>query len=124
MLRLVPFAAILALSACMGGETVSFDGTYQLTSIDGAAIPGSADLTIEGQAVNGQGPCNRYMGTNAADWPEVSLGAVASTRRACVIEGGEAAFLKAMGQVTRAERSGDNLALIGPDHRLEFTVQK
>ena len=128
MLRLaktaIPLVALFALTACMETDaSPSIDGSYRLVSIDGSAIQGSADMKIEGKSVTGQGPCNRYMATNSAEWPEVALGGVGSTRRMCVIEGGEAQFFAALAQVTRSERSGDTMELIGPDHRLKFSVE-
>lgn len=119
---------VLAMAGCTtdqgpAGPLASFDGTYRLVTIDGNAIPGSANLTIDGQAIHGQGPCNLYNAQNSANWPQMSLTAIASTRRACVIEGGEAAFLAALGQVTQASRRGDTLDLTGPTHSMRFTVK-
>ena len=85
-----------------GGAGPGFDGTYTLREIVGVPIAGTADLTIAGQAVSGQGPCNLYHTTNRADWPAVDLAPIATTRRACLIEGGEAAFLAALAQMPPA----------------------
>ncbi|TKW68637.1 MAG: META domain-containing protein [Paracoccus denitrificans] len=120
--------AVLIMAGCATDQGpaapgATFDGTYRLVSIDSNAIPGSADLTIDGQAIHGQGPCNLYNAQNNANWPQISLTAIASTRRACRIEGGEAAFLAALGQVSQASRTGNTLELSGPVHRLRFTVE-
>lgn len=92
-----------------------YDGSYQLVSINGAEIEGEATLVIDGKAVAGQGPCNQYRGENNTDWPDVALGPLAVTRRACVREGGEAAFFAALQKVTTATRSDRSLTLSGSD---------
>ena len=124
MIRLAPLAALLALAACMEPqEGAALDGSYRLLTIDGKAIRGSADMTIAGASVSGEGPCNSYRTANAADWPEVKLAPIATTRRACLIEGGEAGFLAALAQATRAEPVNGGLELVGPDHRMRFARQ-
>ncbi|MFD1797692.1 META domain-containing protein [Paracoccus aurantiacus] len=98
-----------------------FNGSYRLIDIDGSPIPGTATLQISDSRLSGTGPCNAYTAQNSADWPVVDLPAIASTRRACLIEGGEARFLDALGQVTSATRSAGTLTLRGPDHVLRFS---
>lgn len=125
MSRFVPLALLITLTACIqtqAQENGGFDGTYRLASIDGAAISGTADLTIAGKSLRGQGPCNSYWTTNTADWPEIALAPTATTRRQCFAEGGEAAFLTALEQVTRAEPVKGGLELSGPSHRIRFAV--
>lgn len=90
----------------------------------GVPIQGTADLTIAGQAVSGQGPCNLYHTTNRAEWPAVDLAPIAPTRRACLVEGGEAAFLAALAQVTRAEPVKGGLELAGPARRMIFDAAR
>lgn len=123
MTRIVPLAALLALAACVPPQDgAAFDGSYRLLSIDGKPIPGTANLTIAGAALRGQGPCNSYWTTNAAVWPQVALAPIASTRRACFAEGGEAGFFAALSQVTRAEPVKGGLEMRGPGHVLRFAV--
>ncbi|QJD16936.1 META domain-containing protein [Paracoccus sanguinis] len=123
--------ALAVLAACAGGGVAGgggagagFDGTYTLREIVGVPIAGTADLTIAGQAVSGQGPCNLYHTTNRADWPAVDLAPIATTRRACLIEGGEAAFLAALAQVTRADPVKGGLELAGPARRMIFDAAR
>ena len=124
MTRLAPLALLLALAACAPPrDSAAFDGSYRLLTIDGEPIPGSADLTIAGQKLSGQGPCNAYWTTNTAPWPEVRLDGIATTRRQCFVEGGEADFLAALRQTTRAEPVKGGLELSGPDHRMRFGVE-
>lgn len=119
---LAKLVAVAALAGCTSQAAPQFDGSYRLTAIDGKPIPGAASLQIAGNALSGQGPCNLYRGRNLSDWPAVDISAIASTRRYCVQEGGEALFLKAMGQIDTARLSGDGLTLSGPDHVLHFTA--
>ena len=129
MIRLVPALlapALFTLAACVapgaGTPPASVDGSYRLLSIDGAQIPGSVSMTISGSSVRGDGPCNAWWTTNAADWPAMRLAPIAATRRACLIEGGEAAFMAALQQASRAVPAPQGLELIGPAHRMVFAV--
>ena len=91
MFRHAALPAVLALAACVQPEPgASFDGSYRLLTIDGKPIPGTATMTIAGKSVRGSAPCNEYWTTNGADWPAVKLAPIASTRRQCYVEGGEA----------------------------------
>ncbi|MBA4492570.1 META domain-containing protein [Paracoccus sp. S1E-3] len=118
----VAVLGLLLMAAC-AQDAPGMDGSYRLVDIDGAAIPGTATLEIAGNKISGQGPCNAYHGQNRAVWPAVDLSPLATTRRACIIEGGESAFHAALGQVTTAERNADGLVLVGPDHKLRFTAE-
>ncbi|WP_313135566.1 META domain-containing protein [Paracoccus jeotgali] len=119
--------AALALSTALiagctesPSDPASFDGSYRLQLLDGQPIQGSASLNIHGDALSGEGPCNRYTTSNGAEWPLVALAPIASTRRACLIEGGESGFFDAMAQVTQASLSDGVLDLTGPRHSLKF----
>ena len=113
---------VMLMAACAADRPADFDGSYLLADIDGQALPGTADLTIEGSRIHGSGPCNNYFGQNGAAWPDVDFAAIGSTRRACLTEGGEARYFEALGQVETAERTGDGLILRGPGGRLTFTA--
>lgn len=119
--------AMLAMAGCVTdtGSTGSanFNGTYQLVDIDGLHLAGSATLTIDGQAIHGEGPCNSYNSQNNAVWPNVSLAGIAATRRACLIEGGENTYFKALEQVTQASLRDGTLELRGPGHAMRFTAE-
>lgn len=121
MFRHAALPALLALAACVQPEPgASFDGNYRLLTIDGKPIPGTATMTIAGKSVRGSAPCNEYWTTNGADWPAVKLAPIASTRRQCYVEGGEAEFLGALAATTRAEPVAGGLELVGPAHRMRF----
>ena len=64
-----------------------------------------------------------YNAQNRAAWPAVDLSPIASTRRACITEGGEAGYFTALGQTNMAQRSGDMLVLSGPQYTLRFTAE-
>jgi heat shock protein HslJ len=93
--------AVLVLGACAPDETVFSYGagerTFALQTIDGAPIPGTATISFpEPGRISGQAPCNVYSGALKAPYPWFELGPLAVTRRACLTEGGEAAFFRAL----------------------------
>ncbi len=119
---LAAIAGVTLMAAC-AQDAPGMDGSYRLLDIDGAAIPGTATMQIAGKAISGQGPCNSYRTENRAEWPAADLMPVISTRRACITEGGEGAFLTALGQVTTATRTDAGLTLTGADHSLRFSAE-
>ncbi|WBU57159.1 META domain-containing protein [Paracoccus sediminicola] len=112
----------LLLAGC-GQTPPGFEGSYRLLDIDGAPIPGSATLHIAQNSVSGQGPCNLYRSENVSDWPQVDLGPIAITRRACLAETGEDTFFGALEQTAIAARDGRILTLTGPDHVMRFRAE-
>ncbi|SDE58786.1 META domain-containing protein [Paracoccus isoporae] len=120
---LAKLAAVTFIAGCAPVAAPPLDGSYRLAGIDGAPIAGTANLQIDGATLSGHGPCNRFHAQNLSQWPQIDLTAIASTRRLCVQDGGEAAFLAALGQVETARRTRDVLTLSGPDHILRFTAE-
>ena len=120
--RIVAVAGVMLMAACAQNQP-GFDGSYRLAGIDGQKVPASATLVIAGDQISGQGPCNMYNAQNRAEWPAVDLSPIASTRRACITEGGEAGYFTALGQTSMAQRSGDMLVLSGPQYTLRFTAE-
>lgn len=105
---------MLGLAGCAASGDIP--GDYRLIAVEGVAVSGSPSLRIEKDgAVSGQGPCNRFSGQNQAKLPALDLGALATTRMACVAEQGEDAFFQALGAVRKAERRGEELVMTGPD---------
>ena len=98
--RIIALVALSALAACeaeTGAPAGDVAGDWQLETLGGKRLQGSATLTIEPDGrVYGQGPCNAYSSRSTATPPDFALGPIASTRRACVIEGGEAEFFAAL----------------------------
>ncbi|KRW95862.1 META domain-containing protein [Paracoccus sp. PXZ] len=117
-MRKLILALSLGLAAC-GAETdeaAQIPGEYTLIAVEGVEVSGTPTLRIaEDGAVSGQGPCNLFTGRNNATLPALDLGALATTRRACLQEGGEQAFFQALGAVREARREGEELVMTGPD---------
>ncbi|ABL70922.1 META domain-containing protein [Paracoccus denitrificans] len=117
-MRKLILALTLGLAACgaESDETAQIAGEYTLIAVEGVEVSGQPTLRIaEDGAVSGQGPCNLFTGQNRAALPALDLGALATTRRACLQEGGEHAFFQALGAVREARREGDELVMTGPD---------
>ena len=103
---------LLALAACTADETVFSYGagerSYALQSVDGLPFAGTATLGFpEPGRVAGQAPCNSYSGPLTVPYPWFELGPLAVTRRACLDEGGEAAFFDALQSMTLVKASDD-----------------
>ncbi|MBD9525529.1 MULTISPECIES: META domain-containing protein [Paracoccus] len=97
-------------------ETREVTGDYELIEIEGKTITGTATARLAPDgAISGQGPCNRYTGPNRATLPELLYENLATTRRACLVEGGEAEFLAALGAVRHAKFVGEDLVMTGPE---------
>ena len=120
--RIFAVAGMMLMAACAQNQP-GLDGSYRLAGIDGEKVPTNATLTIAGNQISGQGPCNAYNARNGATWPAVALSPIASTRRACITEGGEAGYFTALGQTNMAQRTGDMLVLSGPQYTLRFTAE-
>ena len=122
--RIVTVAGLMLMAACAPKPDMpGLDGSYRLAGIDGQKVPASATLTIAGNQISGQGPCNAYNAQNSAAWPAVALSPIASTRRACITEGGESGYFMALGQTNMAQRSGDMLVLSGPQYTMRFIAE-
>ena len=122
--RIVTVAGLMLMAACEPKPDVqSVDGSYRLAGIDGQKVPANATLQIAGNQISGQGPCNAYNAQNSAAWPAVALSPIASTRRACITEGGESAYFAALEQVAQASLSDGDLELRGPAHKMRFTAE-
>lgn len=71
--------------------------SFVLQSVDGAAFAGTATIGFPTPGrVAGQAPCNSYSGALTVPYPWFELGPLAVTKRACLSEGGEAAFFQAL----------------------------
>lgn len=113
--------ASLGLAACQPAGADAVPSEYlaiewKLVSIDGQPFTanGKIDLSAPGR-VAGQGPCNRFSGSNDGTLPDFRPSALAATRMACPDLSAESAMLTALGQMTRAEVTGPvTLLLTGP----------
>ncbi|WP_232215689.1 MULTISPECIES: META domain-containing protein [unclassified Paracoccus (in: a-proteobacteria)] len=114
---ILALALVLTLAGCMPDSEAAapIPGAYTLIAVEGLEVSGTPSLHIaEDGTVSGQGPCNLFTGRNKAALPALDLGALATTRRACLQEGGEHAFFQALGAVREARREGGELVMTGP----------
>ena len=99
---------------------VGVDGEIPL--VDGHRIT----LVIQGDEAGGVAACNHYGGKVAWAGGEIRFSAMFMTEMACVDDGvmeSEAAYLAALGIVTRWARDGDSLVLGGADVQLRFDLE-
>lgn len=119
--------ALLAAFA-LTGPALAEDPTgidWQLLAIDGKVVDIPATLRIEaGGSLSGHAPCNSFGARNLAQFPDLELQGIRSTKRACDRLDQEQAFFSALKSMTRAEQKGGrNLVLTGPDGRsMEFVT--
>lgn len=126
-MRAVLLAAMLgAVAMSAQAETRPVTGDYELIEVEGQQIERLPTARLEPDgSIAGQGPCNTYRSQNAAELPELLYKAIATTRRACITEGGEAAFLAALEAVRHAKFVGEDLVMTGPEVTMRWRpVQK
>jgi heat shock protein HslJ len=122
-------SVVLLMAACGGaggaGASPGAGVEFVLETLDGAPFAARATLVLgPGDAVSGQGPCNRWSARVAGQLPDFRPGPVVATRMACDDLAAEAAFLAALGAVTRAGTEGDRLILSDPGgERLVFRAR-
>lgn len=123
MIRAALVLPLLAgLLHCTGDETLSGYGaqgvTWRLQEMDGAPYPAKATLTFpEEGRIAGEAPCNSFSGAQTVPYPWFRAEQVAATRRACPELEAEAAFFRALSEMTLAEVAGDTLILKTEDGR-------
>lgn len=116
-MRTILIALPLVLAACVteAQTDMSIPGDYALLAVEGYEVSGTATLHIgDDGAVHGQGPCNSFTGRNRASLPALDLGALATTRRACLQDGGEHGFFQALAAVREARAGGGEMVMTGP----------
>ncbi|MTH77260.1 META domain-containing protein [Paracoccus aestuariivivens] len=116
-MRGIAFAVTLGCAGVAAqAETRPVTGDYQLIEVEGKTILNSPTARLEADgSISGQGPCNTYRGANHAELPGLLYKAMISTRRACLVEGGEADFLAALAAVRHAKFVGEDLVMTGPE---------
>lgn len=122
-MRLLPFLAALAMTACTAEAQDPTGVEWELLAIDGQVVDIPATLTLDSLGnLSGKAPCNRYGGQNQASLPDLKLGGIAATRMACDRLADEQTYFDALSTMTRLERVDDRtLVLTGPDGRsMEF----
>ncbi|MFV0409188.1 MAG: META domain-containing protein [Paracoccus sp. (in: a-proteobacteria)] len=112
---------LTALAAC-SEKVQSMDGSYRLVALDDKATLVNPTLKIEGKRVSGTGACNNFSGENKAEWPQVALSPLATTRKACFENAAlEQTYFTALDQASSAELTQNGIVLSGPGHKLQFT---
>lgn len=110
------------LTGCGGDPATLLRGPeWRMTSLDGAAVPQSAEITLRfdaGGRVAGQSACNRYTGSYALSGELLSFGPAAATRMACPdpLMALEREFHAMLSRVTRFDiGAGGTLRLVAGD---------
>lgn len=122
-----PALTCLALAACIacappvampGGPDAGTDetsGTYDLTAIGAEPFAARATLAFgPGDAVGGQGPCNRWSANLVSTLPDFRLDGIVSTEMACDDLTAEGVFFAALARMTTAQVAPGSLVLTGP----------
>lgn len=104
------------LAACQRDETVkafgASDKVWRLVELDDTEVGFNATLTFpETGKIAGHAPCNAYSGSMTVPYPWFEAGPLAATRMACPDLSAEAAFFKALGEMSLSEVLGDTLLL-------------
>jgi heat shock protein HslJ len=97
-------------------ERGSLDGSsWTLVEGEGITTPDNVSLTIAFEAgrVSGSGGCNRFTGSYQEEGARISLGTLASTRRACAEEimRTESAYFSALESASSWSATSDELVL-------------
>jgi heat shock protein HslJ len=96
---------------------------WRLQSINGQAFTARATLQFARDgAVSGHGPCNSYAGTARISPPDIAIGPLRLTRRACPDLAAEGAFFDALsrmasfhempGALILRDRRGDTMVFV------------
>lgn len=113
--------SLTALAFPAVAQDLPIAGDYQLVGIDRREISGTPTARIEEDgSISGEGPCNRYRAANSAKLPGLLYVNMISTRRACLVEGGEGDFHAALAAVRHVARDGDDLVMTGPGVRIRW----
>jgi heat shock protein HslJ len=136
--RVVLYAALVALAACAGNETVSpaaeagesppsTDMTWELQSWSGKSLVALGDqrvtLTFTVDGLRSQGPCNSMSGSAKLGEKTLVVGTLARSKKYCVETMAlEDAWIAILGGPLAVERpAADRLVLVAADGtRLEF----
>ncbi|WP_323769673.1 META domain-containing protein [Antarctobacter sp.] len=95
-----------------GMTDVSAKGRWVLQSIGDAPFTASAELDLsEPGRLSGRGPCNGFSGRLDGVWPEISVGPLRATRRACPELAQEHVYFMALQAVRLAELREGTLVL-------------
>jgi len=123
MRRLAALIACTMVAGCAHEPDLADPGRiWELVSVDDRPFPATATLTFgpEGE-LTGEAPCNRLTGTWSLNRHQLTLGPIATTRRACPALEAEVAFLAILDGVDHVDiDTSDSLILSGSGHRMLF----
>ncbi|HEU4883854.1 MAG TPA: META domain-containing protein, partial [Longimicrobium sp.] len=123
----------LALAACVGPQGAAPGGTaeplagtgWRLEELNGRPPVTSQNVPVptlmfaaDGQRASGNAGCNQFNGAYTQDGASLRFGPLASTRRACADEAGnaqETAYLRALESTTRFSATAERLVLYAGD---------
>ena len=123
-------AARIELARAISKPTPLIETEWVATRINGDAVSGNAPtLIIDGSKAFGNGSCNRYTDqVSVGNKDSIQFGPTASTRMACPgnADGQEAAYFKALQNVTAYHLNHDSLILLDTHYNkvIEFTAKK
>ncbi len=107
------------LPGCAGEPARLLAGDWVVTTLDGAALPKGADVTLSFDAdrVAGLAACNRYAGGYTLTGEGLSFGPMAGTRMACPepLMATETAVYAAFARVTQFDIAPDGSLLLKAD---------
>lgn len=115
---MLPLLALCLGAGCALADEPDAAATWHLRAIDGAPFAAEATVAFpEPGAVTGMAPCNAFRAAREGDWPDIAIGPIAATRRACPDLAAEGAFFAALEAMERAEVAEGVLRLTGADGR-------
>ncbi|MDU8929530.1 META domain-containing protein [Alisedimentitalea sp. MJ-SS2] len=129
MIRLALVLALLAQPIMAHKNHSPYDAPdrlWQLVELNGKPFTDRALLRFPRPGrIEGQAPCNRFVGTMRSAYPWFKAEEIAATRMACPALQAETLFLQSLGKMTTAEIGENELSLRGEDGQvMRFTPAK
>jgi heat shock protein HslJ len=104
-MKVLLLAIAVILSSCGKDESLraygAYDDAFVLQSLNGHPFNAPASVSFpKAWKIVGQGPCNRFSGSQRAPYPWFSLGPLQVTARNCPQIAEERMFLEALGRMS------------------------
>ncbi len=120
-------AALVLLAGCSAPtlpEEQQIDGVeWILSEVNGLPWQHDVSMRLDDDRVSGVGPCNAYSGTREGQPPALKVGALGSTRMACLDSArmqAEAEYLDLLSKTNAIRRDHSRLVLTGPGISMVF----
>ncbi|MGR3320896.1 MAG: META domain-containing protein [Pseudooceanicola sp.] len=122
MRRALSGLALVALAGCFDDSNFpSDDVIWVLTEMNGQPVTFDATLKVsQDGTLSGLAPCNRFNGNWFLSDSGLTIGPLATTRRACPEMEAETAYLTALQAATEVSPAGEQLDLSGGGQTLVF----